>query len=152
MRGSSNSNILWLFIFFSLCAGAQQKPAIEIAIDQPFVQTDLLQKRKITYLFAGKNGFVKYNPVSLVLGGMLMFYQAGISHLIGAACPFEVNCSDFSRQCIHRYGILKGIPLTTDRLTRCTRIAFIDLVPGTDYSPRRQKIYDDPADYARSKK
>lgn len=104
-------------------------------------------KRKVSYLFEGKNAFVKYNPVSLVFGGMLYLYQKTISVQIGAACPYEVNCSNFSRHCIRRYGILKGIPLTADRLTRCTRLAGIDMLEGVDYNSRTHKIYDKPEDY-----
>lgn len=104
-------------------------------------------KRKVSYLFEGKNAFIKYNPVSLVFGGLLYLYQKTISVQIGAACPYEVNCSNFSRHCIRRYGILKGIPLTADRLTRCTRLAGIDMLEGVDYNSRTHKIYDKPEDY-----
>lgn len=104
-------------------------------------------KRQVTYLFAGKNVFVKYNPVSLVFGGLLFVYQKTISVQTGAACPYELNCSNFSRQCIRHYGLPKGILLTADRLTRCTRLAAIDMVPGVDYNSRTRRIYDHPDDY-----
>jgi putative component of membrane protein insertase Oxa1/YidC/SpoIIIJ protein YidD len=104
-------------------------------------------KRQVTYLFAGKNAFVKYNPISLVFGGLLYVYQKTISVQIGAACPYEVNCSNFSRLCIRQYGLLKGIPLTADRLTRCTKLAGIDMIGGVDYNTRTHKIYDSPGDY-----
>lgn len=149
MPVSLSSKLLVLFVLASFGLRSQDSTAISAAINETFEKPDLLTKRKVTYLFSGKNAFVKYNPVSLFFGGLLMFYQRGISHLIGAACPYEVNCSDFSRRCIHRYGLLKGIPLTADRLTRCTRLALIDLVPGTDYSPKRNKIFDHPDDYSR---
>jgi uncharacterized protein len=105
------------------------------------------KKREVTYLFAGRNAFVKYNPVSLVFGGLLYVYQRSISLQIGAACPYEVSCSAFSKQCIRQYGILKGIPLTADRLTRCTRLASFDLVRGVDYNHRTNRVYDHPDDY-----
>jgi len=104
-------------------------------------------KRKVSYLFEEKNAFIKYNPLSLLFGGMLYVYQKTISVQIGAACPYEVNCSNFSKQCIQKYGLLKGIPLTADRLTRCTKLAGIDMIEGVDYSARLHKIYDDPNDY-----
>lgn len=104
-------------------------------------------KRKVTYLFAEKNAFVKYNPVSLVFGGLLYVYQKTISVQTGAACPYEVNCSNFSRLCIRQYGLPKGILLTADRLTRCTRLAGIDLIRGVDYNSRSNKIYDHPDNY-----
>lgn len=104
-------------------------------------------KRKVSYLFEEKNAFIKYNPLFLLFGGMLYVYQKTISVQIGAACPYEVNCSNFSKQCIQKYGLLKGIPLTADRLTRCTKLAGIDMIEGVDYSARLHKIYDDPNDY-----
>lgn len=104
-------------------------------------------KREVTYMFKNKHPVVRYNPVSLLLGGLMYVYQRSISVQIGAACPYEISCSSFSKQCIERYGIFKGIPLTADRLTRCTRLALIDLVPGIDYSPQKQRIFDDPEDY-----
>jgi uncharacterized protein len=114
-----------------------------------FTRDQFTQKRKVSYLFEGRNAFVKYNPVSLVFGGLMMLYQKTISVQIGAACPYEVSCSNFSKACIRKYGLLKGIPLTADRLTRCTRLASIDMAAGVDYSNRRGKIFDDPDDYRR---
>ncbi len=104
-------------------------------------------KRKVTYLFANKNAFVKYNPVSLILGGLLFTYQKYISKQIGAACPYEISCSAFGMQCIQQYGLLKGIPLTADRLTRCTRAASMDFVPGVDFNTKTQRVHDHPNDY-----
>jgi putative component of membrane protein insertase Oxa1/YidC/SpoIIIJ protein YidD len=89
----------------------------------------MLAKRKISYVFKDRNVFIKYNPLSLVFGGALYFYQAAISPQIMQGCIFSPSCSNFSKQCIHRFGIIKGIALSTDRLTRCTRLAAIDCHP-----------------------
>jgi putative component of membrane protein insertase Oxa1/YidC/SpoIIIJ protein YidD len=112
-----------------------------------FENDSYTKKRQVAYLFEGRSAFVKYNPLSLALGGLLYLYQKTISLQIGAACPYEVSCSNFSRQCIRKYGLIKGIPLTTDRLTRCTRLALIDMVDGVDYSSKRSRIFDNPGDY-----
>lgn len=104
-------------------------------------------RRQVSYLFKGRNAFVKYNPVSMLFGGLLFAYQKTISIQIGAACPYEVNCSNFSKICIQKFGIIKGIPLTADRLTRCTRMAGLDMIKGVDYNARTHKIYDSPDDY-----
>jgi hypothetical protein len=42
--------------------------------------------------------------------------------------------------------------LTADRLTRCTKLAGIDMVEGVDYNSRTHKIYDKPSDYQKKKK
>lgn len=72
---------------------------------------------------------MKYNPVSLVFGGALFFYQGVISPQILQGCAFDPSCSAFSKQCIHQFGIVKGVALSADRLTRCTRLSAIDFHP-----------------------
>lgn len=128
---------------------AQQQGDWDLVASTTFSQKKFETKRTVSYLFEGKNVLVRYNPLSLAFGGMLMLYQSTISVQIGAACPYEVNCSRFSMMCIRQYGLIKGIPLTADRLTRCTRLAFIDMTDGVDYSSRRGRIFDHPDDYTR---
>lgn len=84
---------------------------------------------KVSYVFKGKNWLVKYNPVSLVFGGGLLFYQKIISPQIMMGCTFNPSCSNFSKGCIHEFGAVKGIFLSADRLTRCTRLSSIDFHP-----------------------
>ena len=87
-------------------------------------------KRTVSYLFKDKkNILLKYNPVSLTFGGLLFLYQKGISPQISVNCPYEISCSNFGKQCIQHYGLLKGVALTADRLTRCTQFTLIDLKP-----------------------
>ena len=78
-------------------------------------------KKKPSFLIVGKRNIVKYNPVSLFFGGMLYTYQALISSQIAANCPYEVSCSAFSKQSILEFGLIKGLALSADRLTRCTK-------------------------------
>ncbi len=108
-------------------------------------------KRQVTYMFKDKNFLVKYNPISLVFGGLLFIYQKHISVQMGANCPYEISCSAFSKQCIKIYGLIYGIPLTADRLTRCTRLASFDLIRGVEYNSRTNKIFDHPNDYSLKK-
>lgn len=49
----------------------------------------------------------------------LQLYQRRISPLMGPKCGFKPSCSRYSVQAIHRYGILKGLAMTADRLLRC---------------------------------
>lgn len=139
---------LVLLVLLQFVANAQHDPQGLIA-SADFKREQFTRTRHVTYLFNGKNAFVKYNPVSLVFGGLLMVYQKTISVQIGAACPYEISCSTFSGICIRKYGLLKGIALTADRLTRCTRLAFFDMAPGVDYSNSRGRIFDNPDDYRR---
>ena len=78
-------------------------------------------KKKPSFLLLGKKKIVKYKPVNLLFGGMLYTYQAVISSQIAADCPYEVSCSAFSKQSIQEFGLIKGLALSADRLTRCTK-------------------------------
>ncbi len=78
-------------------------------------------KKKPSFLLVGKKNIVKYNPMSLLFGGMLFTYQAVISSQIAADCPYEVSCSAFSKQSILEFGLIKGLALSADRVTRCTK-------------------------------
>lgn len=78
-------------------------------------------KKKPGFLLVGKKNIVKYNPVSLIFGGLLFTYQSVISSQISADCPYEVSCSAFSKQSIQEFGLIKGLALSADRLTRCTK-------------------------------
>ncbi|MBL7923231.1 MAG: membrane protein insertion efficiency factor YidD [Bacteroidia bacterium] len=80
-------------------------------------------KKKPSFMLVGKKKWIQYNPVNLTFGGMLFLYQSVISSQISADCPYEVSCSNFSKQSIQHFGLLKGCALSADRLTRCTKLA-----------------------------
>jgi len=147
-----NKILMSIFCLLNFVLFSQTKTDNDLIFEKTTFAPAFENKRQVTYLFAEKNAFVKYNPVSLAFGGLLYVYQKTISVQIGAACPYEVNCSNFSKQCIQKYGILKGIPLTADRLTRCTKLAGLDMIEGVDYNSRTHKIYDQPNDYKFSKR
>jgi len=49
----------------------------------------------------------------------LRLYQIVISPLLPAACRFYPSCSEYMRQAVARYGVLKGIWMGLRRLARC---------------------------------
>ncbi len=85
--------------------------------------------RNVAVMLVGKNAMTRYNPLSLLFTGSLFVYQKVISAQIGADCPYEISCSEFSRKCIQEYGLFKGVALAADRLTRCNEIAAYDIHP-----------------------
>jgi putative component of membrane protein insertase Oxa1/YidC/SpoIIIJ protein YidD len=101
--------------------------------------------KKATYIFKNNNAFVKYNPISLTLGGSLFFYQRVVSPQISAGCAYEISCSNYSKQCIKHFGLVKGVALSTDRLTRCNRIASADFHPV--FLTKNNKMIDFPEMY-----
>lgn len=121
-----------LLMIISSGISAQQ---VDAAADMKFLQEATQQKshfRERDYVFKDEaNIFVKYNPVSLTLGGLLYVYQNSISQQFSAGCLYHPSCSQFGKKAIAEYGFLKGIILTSDRLTRCNKIAGLDIHPIT---------------------
>ena len=122
-------SIVILFLVSCLSAFCQTESDLEIILNNKIEDSTYLRKRKVNYVFKDKNWFVKYNPVSILFGGSLLFYQKVISVQIMAGCAFDPSCSNFSKQCIKIYGMPKGVALSADRLTRCTILSSIDFHP-----------------------
>ncbi len=60
------------------------------------------------------------NPEELV-SMSIKIYQYFISSQDMPSCVFTPSCSRFAEQSIYKFGILKGLLLTSDRLQRCHR-------------------------------
>ncbi|QHT72211.1 membrane protein insertion efficiency factor YidD [Rhodocytophaga rosea] len=88
---------------------------------------------------------LKYNPVYWALNGSLTFYQKVISPQISAGCLYETSCSRFSRKALQEYGIIKGVALTADRLSRCNRISAAGI--SRDRFSAGGKVVDEPSMY-----
>ena len=54
-----------------------------------------------------------------VLAGIIRLYQRLISPLLPSACRFEPSCSEYARQAVLKYGVLKGTWLGLRRIVRC---------------------------------
>ena len=52
---------------------------------------------------------------------MVRCYQIGISPFIGgrAACRFTPTCSEYTRQSIQKYGLIRGIWMGLKRISHC---------------------------------
>ena len=71
----------------------------------------------------------QYNPVSLFFRGAMFAYQHVLSPQLSSHCPYQITCSNFSKQAIGEFGLVKGLFLSADRITRCTRIGLMDVHP-----------------------
>jgi putative component of membrane protein insertase Oxa1/YidC/SpoIIIJ protein YidD len=58
------------------------------------------------------------HPVKIGMRNLLMFWQKTLSGRDNAKCPFEPSCSQFSKECTHKYGAFYGFIMTGDRLQR----------------------------------
>ena len=75
------------------------------------------------------NALAKYNPVTLSFSGLMLFYQHIVSPQLNATCVYSRSCSNFAKQAILEYGIIKGVFLTADRLMRCNAHCENDIPP-----------------------
>ena len=73
--------------------------------------------------------FAVYNPLSLTLKSAMFIYQHVLSPQLSRSCPYEITCSNFSKQAIAQFGIVKGVLISADRIMRCNRIALLDINP-----------------------
>lgn len=81
-------------------------------------------------------------PVRILFG----FYRTTISEQISADCAFDLSCSQFSAAAIDRFGLVKGLLLTGDRLTRCHLFVGQETVPVL-FNNRTGKVIDEPSMY-----
>lgn len=54
-----------------------------------------------------------------LLAGVIWLYQKVISPLFPGQCRFTPTCSEYTRQALLRYGVLKGGYLGVRRLLKC---------------------------------
>lgn len=50
---------------------------------------------------------------------LIVFYQKFISPIKKPSCRFIPSCSEYSKQAIEKYGVLKGLWLSIRRVLRC---------------------------------
>ncbi len=71
----------------------------------------------------------KINPLRILYSTSIGFYQKNISVQIAANCVFAKTCSHFSKDLTTEFGILGGVILSIDRLSRCNRISLLETSP-----------------------
>jgi putative membrane protein insertion efficiency factor len=68
------------------------------------------------------SGLVADNLLSMmrrILCFLLLSYHKLLSPLMPVACRFHPTCSVYASQAVQKYGIVKGISLSLQRLGRC---------------------------------
>jgi putative membrane protein insertion efficiency factor len=130
-RSVNKCFLLFLFLLITFCCSAQKS---NFKSDIEFINKQLSQIPKNpvsrSYIYKNESSILKkINPVGLFLGVSLYLYQNSLSKHFSADCLYTPGCSEFSKQAIKEFGVLKGVLLTADRLNRCNRIAAQDLKP-----------------------
>jgi putative component of membrane protein insertase Oxa1/YidC/SpoIIIJ protein YidD len=109
------------------------------------MHTEAIQPDRHKHSFLAIKPQDKFNPLPYVFGSLLFFYQHVLSEQLQSHCNFHPSCSEFSKQCIAKYGLAHGALLTADRLMRCngsTRAEY----PAYKLNPA-DRIIDHPDDY-----
>ena len=73
-------------------------------------------------------------------GRAIYLFQKYISPIDGRECNFYPTCSEYGKQCIDRWGLLRGTIMASDRLQRCNSCV------GTENYPYQKKgrLWDAP--------
>lgn len=138
--------ILLLIVYFS---ALKAQTTSDLQLIKNTNQINLkFENRGIKFgFFETKNKFIQYNPITLTFSTLMYLYQKGISPQISANCLYSPSCSQYSKQLIREFGLLKGIFTTADRLTRCNRLSANDVVPD-HFDKHDHKIHEN-TDYYR---
>ena len=120
---------------------------IDFITDLNTINKKLSEKRpdphKRPYIYKDEPSLIKkINPVNILFGGTLYVYQNVISKQISSGCLYTPSCSEFSKNAIRDYGLLKGVILSADRVYRCNGYAATDL--GDKRREPRINRYPDP--------
>lgn len=54
-----------------------------------------------------------------VLIFIITLYQRLISPLLGPSCRYTPTCSQYAKEALRKYGLLKGLGLSVRRILRC---------------------------------
>jgi len=76
----------------------------------------------------------------------LLAYKILLSEQLSSKCEFHPSCSAFSSIAMSELGLIKGIFLTADRLTRCNGTALLH-APSYLYNNKTGLIEDHPSQY-----
>lgn len=59
------------------------------------------------------------NEIEFIFSGLYLFYKYTFSSQDNNKCAFHPSCSDFGLLAVKKYGAIKGMLATLDRLQRC---------------------------------
>lgn len=77
------------------------------------------------FLFSRQNT----NELEAVFSGLFLFYKSFFSSQDNQRCSFHPSCSEYGLEAVKKFGVLRGMVSTFDRLTRCN-----------GFSPRQYEI------------
>jgi uncharacterized protein len=135
------SNFILIILLLNSLKSFGQTNDIELIKTYNMIEK-IYPERKVEFMKAKKKSILaKVNPLRLMFGSLLYVYQKGISPQISRQCPYEISCSSYSKQSIQNFGVFKGLALSADRMSRCTKMASYDVKPS-NINLKTYKIID----------
>ena len=119
---------------------------VSTQLDDELYKTQKVYSRKREFYLHGEPLKRKLNPLNWVFGSLLFAYQSGLSIQFSADCLYTPSCSNFCKDCLKEHGLVKGLLLTSDRLSRCNRIAQSDLHP-LKFDENKRRFIDTAEEY-----
>lgn len=130
---------LFLFCFIiPICSFAENSTSeLSFILSQnPINDRQMIQKKEIDDK--------PFKPSDIFIG-IIRFYQMFISTQDMPVCNFTPPCSQFGVESLQKFGIIKGILLTSDRLQRCNGCSApyyqIDYRTGKYIDPVQKYVY-----------
>jgi Uncharacterized conserved protein len=112
--------LVLFFVSLPFYSFAQHQGDSALMMSKDFI-THGFDTRNVTYGF--KEHLHTLNPFYHIFSSAMYVYQSVISQELMRSCAFEPSCSKYSKELIKTYGLTKGVLLTSDRITRCSRVA-----------------------------
>jgi len=139
--------LLFSFCISLSCFSQNRKADLSLIDQHPIGEKQLDNKlnTKTALRTRHSNAIARYNPVTLTFTGLMLFYQHVVSPQLNATCIYTRSCSNFAKQAIYEYGIVKGVFLAADRLMRCNPQCENDM-PSYSFDANGKAI-DEPSLY-----
>jgi len=133
----------FLILFTGILYGQSETKTPRIYIDYYKIKPNFpVEIKSQDYSFSGNDEPFFLKPFYF----MLWAYKSVASGQLYNECAFVPSCSRFSYRSIHEFGLLKGVLMTADRLTRCNGNAYDD-APRYLIDSKNAKITDNPSFY-----
>jgi putative component of membrane protein insertase Oxa1/YidC/SpoIIIJ protein YidD len=113
-----------LMLFQGISLAQNDSINLSLLITQDFRDSNLEYTKVVKYGITSNKTFIqRANPVTFVFSGLMFFYQKMLSQQISADCLYSPSCSEYTRKLFVRYGFIKGLIFSSDRIMRCDRIS-----------------------------
>ncbi len=113
-------SVLFFLMLNFVCSAYSQISLNDKIVRSTFevYHTPKFKKRKILTI-KDRSIWFKINPLTYVAAGSLYVYQTIFSEQISANCTYQISCSEYTKKCIEKYGLIKGSLIGLHQLSNC---------------------------------